>query len=77
MGTHPFLFDTNATTNTRQETCLFQARGFLAKFARRIDRDPGKEALKWAGHLLLAAHCMGVFTEAVGPPFPLRGLMPW
>ncbi len=53
----PYLFDTSAFTDIRLETQLFQVRGFLQEFARRrVDGDPGKEALEWARCLLLAVH---------------------
>ena len=70
----PYLLETNATTNVRQETCLFQARGFLQEFAqRRINGDLGKEALEWAGCLLSAVHHTGVFTDAEKASMPLEG----
>ncbi len=53
----PYFFETSTLTDMKLETHLFQARGFLQEFTRRrVDRDPGKEALEQAGHLLLAAH---------------------
>ncbi len=71
---HDYLFKTSATMDTRLETHLFQARGFLQEFARRrIDGDPGKEALEQARCLLSAAHHTGVFTDAEKLSMPLEG----
>ncbi len=39
----------------------------------RLGVHPGKEALELAGHLLSAAHCMGVFTDADKASMPLEG----
>ena len=71
---HPYLFETSAMTDMRQETHLFQARGFLQEFARRrIDGDLGKEALEQARCLLSAMPCMGVFMDAEKASMPLEG----
>ncbi len=44
----PYLFETSTLTDTRLETHLFQARGFLQEFTRRrVNGDVGKEALEW------------------------------
>ncbi len=40
-----------------------------------MDRDAGKEALEWVGHLLSVVHCKGVIMDDEKAAMPLEGCL--